>query len=275
MLPEMRRAAFTLIELLVTIGIIAVLMGIMIPALAGAREQARATRCGVNLSQLGVAMTMYIPEHKGWLPQVRADFQGNVYPPGSTQGGVIGSLFGGKRGALPIYGVNRVGADERPLNAYLGKYGPDDEVEVFRDPSDSGTSDPGLAYLQQQLGLTLDTTNMYDLIGTSYNLNDHALDTIQGQDAYPTLVPGEGGRMPDVVNPSRTWMLGDQPIYNYEDGGDRGQRWHNGRVLASLLFVDAHVDITRPVPPGEVNTTKDYTFLPSPDWLGRYGVASQ
>ena len=53
------RGAFTLVELLVVIGIIAVLMSLLIPALAGARESANRLKCANNLRQLGTAMTVY------------------------------------------------------------------------------------------------------------------------------------------------------------------------------------------------------------------------
>ncbi|TVS06348.1 MAG: DUF1559 domain-containing protein [Phycisphaerales bacterium] len=53
------RHAFTLIELLIVIAIIAVLIGIMLPSLAGARESARRLQCGSNLRQMGVGFTAY------------------------------------------------------------------------------------------------------------------------------------------------------------------------------------------------------------------------
>jgi prepilin-type processing-associated H-X9-DG protein/prepilin-type N-terminal cleavage/methylation domain-containing protein len=58
---------FTLVELLVVIGIIAVLIGILMPVLGRAREQGRNARCLSNLRQIGQAMNMYTVENKGFI----------------------------------------------------------------------------------------------------------------------------------------------------------------------------------------------------------------
>lgn len=59
---------FTLVELLVVIGIIGALIGILLPALARAREQSKRTACLSNLRQLGAGIIMYANEHRDRLP---------------------------------------------------------------------------------------------------------------------------------------------------------------------------------------------------------------
>jgi len=257
----MTRRAFTLIELLVVIAIIGVLLGVLLPALGRAREQGQLVRGGANLSQLGAALTMYLGEHDDHLPQVQIEVA-----PGVMSN--VGALFGGRKGLLPVFGINEWGADRRPLNAYVGDGGwlEDDDVPVFEDPSDEGTRDPFLQFFP-----SIDpNSSMYELVGASYNLNDHAPDDDPNVEKYPTLIPSGGGRMPFVERPTHTWLIGDQPIYNYDDGGDRMQRWHFDRVLANLLFVDGHVKLGVEVPDGLDHTTDDYTFLPTQNWLERF-----
>src|SRR2546428_7716410 len=58
---------FTLVELLVVIGIITVLIAVLLPALARAREHAVRTQCAANLRSLGQALTMYTQQH-GYYP---------------------------------------------------------------------------------------------------------------------------------------------------------------------------------------------------------------
>jgi prepilin-type N-terminal cleavage/methylation domain-containing protein/prepilin-type processing-associated H-X9-DG protein len=63
-----RGRAFTLIELLVVIGIIAVVLAMLLPALAGVRRSAQAVQCSSNLRQIVQSLTMYAGEFNGAFP---------------------------------------------------------------------------------------------------------------------------------------------------------------------------------------------------------------
>lgn len=71
-----RRSAFTLVELLVVIGIIAVLVAILLPALARARQQAMSAQCLSNLRQIGMALTMYANDNHSVIPMATINGSG-------------------------------------------------------------------------------------------------------------------------------------------------------------------------------------------------------
>lgn len=64
----LRRAGFTLIEVLVVVAIIALLVSILLPSLAKAKEQARSAVCASSISQICKTAGMYTTEHKEWIP---------------------------------------------------------------------------------------------------------------------------------------------------------------------------------------------------------------
>ncbi len=113
--PPRTLAAFTLVELLVVIGIIALLIGILLPALNSARTQAKIVTCQSNLRQLSMAAMMYAQEHHiyvGWAPGI--DRKMLLYPylqQGKSNSDVAGSqVWNCPSNALPDeqcgYGFN-------------------------------------------------------------------------------------------------------------------------------------------------------------------------
>ena len=63
-----KRCGFTLVELRVVISIIALLVSILLPALSGARRQARTLECAIRLRNIGIATESYAITHDEWLP---------------------------------------------------------------------------------------------------------------------------------------------------------------------------------------------------------------
>ncbi|MFL2911686.1 MAG: type II secretion system protein [Limisphaerales bacterium] len=107
---------FTLIELLVVIAIIAILAGLLLPALARSKAKAHNIKCISNQKQIGLSFMMYAGDNDESYPTL-----------------TNWATSGGKKGNSNAYS-GRTEIKDRPLNGYT------QSVEVFLCPSDKGDS---------------------------------------------------------------------------------------------------------------------------------------
>ena len=220
------RRAFTLIELLVVIGIIAILLAILMPALSKAREQAKVVACASNLKQINYAFSMYL-----------LGSQGQVFWRGPNIGldGMDWWVYGGKESGCAYTGAQGNFFNQwqpRPLNKYVGR-----KFELFRCPNDDG---PAI--------WTESESSSFDWVGNSYHFNADGFpgDTTLDPSLYPYVAGADGlagVKVARVKNSSRVVLFFDGAMPYHV-------RWHP-RAKGNVCYLDGHVEFQEFPKPGQ------------------------
>ena len=159
------KSIFTLIELLVVIAIIAILAGMVMPALGSARAKGKRTACMSNLKQIGTGLEMYIQDNRDFLPSCRS------YPQKPAAG---------EEG---LQGITDV------LSSYVGN------GKVFLCPSDVPSPDTGGQRLYEAWGSSYQWLSSLDINGKK--ADDKELVSKQFKIKLPLLVDGAAFHGPE------------------------------------------------------------------------------
>lgn len=237
-----RTRAFTLVELLVVIGIIAILVAILLPALSKAKNQAAAVQCGSNLKQLGMAIVLYVNDNRGYAPWPASNAAGAKIddwvwwrPLGDYQQFV--------QGRPPKF-------EDGPLGKYLKQSG-DQAKALFRCPADtewaSRVAQSGYAGPYQYSFTMNDRFNFYQPNSSG----------LPGNTSATPAAGFERKKFTQVRRGAQKALLGEEDNATINDGrwairtnwpptgaDDRLSARHSG--TANVLFCDGHVDRMTP-----------------------------
>lgn len=234
----LRRHAFTLVELLVVIGIIALLISILLPALGRAKQSANTVKCLSNLRQLGMAATIMASERKGYIQHCSEKDLAKLVDPGR------------QKYIWRLSGADPVPADwASALLPYLGDKSSADKTfaesptkrEVFQCPNDSFQNrgadsgyaiivNVGLQYVPASYGINADIASLVDpRNGRGFFNFQTEVGVYQG--------PGQGngkpleGRLNRVPRAAETALFIDAGVRPRSDGPTVTQNWNFTRLM--------------------------------------------
>jgi prepilin-type N-terminal cleavage/methylation domain-containing protein/prepilin-type processing-associated H-X9-DG protein len=228
----MKRNGFTLVELLVVIGIIAVMIAILLPALNKARQAAQSVACLSNMRQLGVLINAYAIENRGYGPHT-----GGLPPEGSQP---LNPTNGGWASRLALWGFPTA-AEALTTDAKAREFYTQGAGRIFKCPM--STNEP-TGFLQK------------DYLGNSSVLGRYSQVAAGVWDFDPGAVPlTRVRRSSERLLLAERWQGGlHRPLPDFvqsptQPSGDPGVFPHSGG--RNYLFLDGHAERIEKFPPAD------------------------
>lgn len=232
------KKSFTLIELLVVIAIIAILAGMMLPALNKARDKAKAIQCVGNWKQIGAAMALYQDDSKGFFPDYDSVTKHSWDDKMSEYDGrKLSDTLKDQDGinSADIGGASKVSLYMCPSN----KLKPDDKTKILRSYALTLYSAP--AALDPSLGVS------GERLSRKNTQIKKSSDTIAGAEYwfFRNYVGGiDGGSM--EVGDGSMYYLRECMVVGEGAGTSRDSgNYHGSDARANFLMVDGHVAVMK------------------------------
>lgn len=265
-----KQSAFTLVELLVVIGIIAVLISILLPALGRARESANSVKCLSNMKQVGLAIIAFANDNKGRMPTSAGSSIRYI-----DGGGTVRSITSAtdpnrlntsdwiawQRLVDPITGATTTGADMNITYSAVARYigaklkettggveanrASAGYENIFRCPSDALDFRPNMISGDRafRYSYTMNSFIAYDTRGSNFP----APTGIPGA-TYTQASPGQRvnfifkGKISDIRQPGQIILLFDEDSKTIDDG-NCVSKWENWVAGTSVNTVADRHDI--------------------------------